>query len=82
MNLRSRAMVIKKLQRASREIDDATKMLREGGEPATTVLVANAQRYVADAILRLGSGTGDSVNADEIKPMHGIQVRSTAVFTR
>lgn len=58
MNASSQARVIKKLQIASSALDDATKMLREQNATSAVVLSASAQRYVADAILKVG-GSGD-----------------------
>ncbi len=58
MNNATRAQVMKKLQIAASALDDATKMLRERGATSAVVLSASAQRYVADAILKVG-GSGD-----------------------
>lgn len=69
MQLVTQAQVMKKLQVAASALDDATKMLRESGATAAVVLSASAQRYVADAILKVG-GSGD----EAISTREAIQV--------
>lgn len=68
---RTKAQAIKLLSRASKDLDDAVKMLRQEGFAPETVLASSALRNTASAISRL---------ADPPTEMTKDQIRATVTF--
>lgn len=80
MNERTSARVIKLLARASKDLDDATKMLRSAQATPEVVLCATAQKNIADAISRLAEADSDRrVKVLSNQPLAPI-IRASAYF--